>query len=128
MFAYARDLNVLATGEESALSLGIDVPSMRLALLVLTSVVAATAVAVSGSILFVGLVVPHILRLLVGPDHRILLPASFLFGALFLVVMDLAARRILAPEEIQLGVITTLVGGPFFIYLLVANRRKAGVL
>lgn len=127
-FVHARDLNVLSTGEEGALALGVDVPRLRLRLIALTTVMTAAAVSVSGSILFVGLVVPHILRLVLGPDHRALLPASFLFGGTLLVAMDLAARTVLAPGEIQLGVITTLLGGPFFVYLLVAYRNRVTAL
>lgn len=121
---YGRELNALATGEESALSLGVDVARVRFILILLSTTVTAAAVSVSGSILFVGLVVPHILRLLGGPDHRTLLPASFLFGAAFLTATDIVARRVTAPEELQLGVVTTLLGGPFFMALLAAKRRK----
>jgi iron complex transport system permease protein len=125
---YARDLNVMLTGEESAMALGVDVPRTRRKLLVLSTLVTAATVSVAGVVGFVGLVVPHILRLILGPDHRRLLPASFLGGALFLVLADLVCRTLVASEELRLGVVTSLVGGPFFIYLLVKNRRQAEVL
>ncbi len=125
---YVRDLNVLLTGEESALSLGIDVPRTRRTLLVLSTLVTAATVSVAGIVGFVGLVVPHILRLLIGPDHRQLLPASFLGGALFLVLADLFCRTLIESEELRLGVVTSLVGGPFFIYLLIKNRRGVEIL
>ncbi len=124
---YGRELNALATGEESALSLGVDVARARFVLILLSTTVTAAAVSVSGSILFVGLVVPHILRLAFGPDHRTLLPASFLLGGAFLTVTDLVSRKICAPEELQLGVITTLLGGPFFMFLLAAKRRRGEI-
>lgn len=124
LFAFARDLNVLALGEESALSLGVDVPRVRRSLIVVTSLLTAAAVAVSGSIAFIGLVVPHILRLLIGADHRLLLPASFLLGSVVLVAVDIVARTAVAPHELQLGVLTALLGGPFFIYLLLASRKS----
>ncbi len=121
---YARDLNALVTGEESALSVGVDVPRVKRDLIVLTSLVTAATVAVMGIVAFVGLMVPHIVRLLVGPDHRRLLPVSFLFGAVFLVWADLATRA-LPFGDLRLGVVTAVTGGPFFLYLLV-RRRSAG--
>lgn len=121
---FARDLNVLAGGEEVALSLGIDVPRARVLILVLATAVTAAAVSVSGTLVFVGLLVPHILRLLLGPEHLVLMIASFLGGAILLVGADLVARTIIAPEELRLGVITSLLGGPFFLYLLVAHKLR----
>ncbi|HEX7594314.1 MAG TPA: iron chelate uptake ABC transporter family permease subunit, partial [Anaerolineae bacterium] len=82
------------------------------------------AVAISGLVGFVGLIVPHVVRLVVGPDHRLLLPASFLSGAIFLVLADLIARLVLAPSEVPLGVVTALIGAPFFIYLLRRTKRE----
>ncbi len=125
---YARDLNVMLTGEESAMSLGVDVPSVRRRLLGLSVLVTSAAVSVSGAIGFVGLVVPHILRLILGPDHRRLLPACFLGGALSLVLADLLCRTLVPDEELRLGVVTSMIGGPFFIYLLIKNRRQAETL
>jgi iron complex transport system permease protein len=116
LFAYARDLNVLLLGEEDAHALGVSVERTKLLLLALASVVTAAAVAVAGVIGFVGLIVPHAMRLLVGPDHRILLPASALAGASFLVVADTVARS--GAAELPVGIVTAAVGAPFFLYLL----------
>src|SRR5690606_40074057 len=124
MLLYARDLNVLALGEESAQALGVDVPRLRLVLLALASLLTASAVSIAGPISFVGLVVPHILRLIIGPDHRVLLPASLLGGAAFLVFADGLARSLLAPEQLQVGIVTALAGGPFFLILLWRHRRQ----
>lgn len=124
MLLYARDLNLLALGEESAQALGVDVPRLRLVLLALASLLTASAVSIAGPISFVGLVVPHILRLIIGPDHRVLLPASLLGGAAFLVFADGLARSLLAPEQLQVGIVTALAGGPFFLILLWRHRRQ----
>jgi iron complex transport system permease protein len=121
MHIYARKLNVILLGEEPAQHLGIDVEKMKKVLLVAATLTTASAVSVSGVIAFVGLIVPHAVRLMVGPDHRILLPTSALAGAIFLIVADALARTAAAPEEIPVGIITALCGGPFFIYLL---RKK----
>lgn len=122
---FSRELNLLILeGEEGAAALGMRVQSVQRILLVLTSLVTGAAVAVTGTIAFVGLIVPHILRLIIGPDHRRLLPASFLGGASFLVLADLAARTVMAPEELRLGTITSLVGVPFFLYLLQQKGRE----
>ncbi|MBM4081770.1 MAG: iron ABC transporter permease [Planctomycetes bacterium] len=127
MFALARNLNLLTFGEESALQLGVDVERTKKVTFVVASLVTAAAVSVSGPIGFVGLIVPHAMRLIVGPDHRILLPASFLAGGLFLTVADTLARRLVAPTEIPVGVITALCGGPFFIWLLYRRQKRAFV-
>jgi iron complex transport system permease protein len=124
---YARDLNLLAIGEENAQSLGVNVPRVRLILLALSCLLTAAAVSFVGAIGFVGLVVPHMLRLMIGPDHRVLLPASFLGGAVFLVAADGISRAIIAPEKLQVGIVTALVGGPFFLFLLWRNRRQIAV-
>jgi iron complex transport system permease protein len=116
LWAYARDLNVLLLGEEDARTLGVSVERTKRLLLALASVVTAAAVAVAGVIGFVGLIVPHAMRLLVGPDHRILLPASALAGASFLVVADTVARA--GAAELPVGIVTAAVGAPFFLYLL----------
>lgn len=126
MLFYSRDLNLLAIGEESAQSLGVNVPRMRLILLAISSLMTAAAVSVAGPISFVGLVVPHILRLIIGPDHRVLLPASMIGGAAFLVFADAVARSIIAPELLPVGIITALAGGPFFLFLLWRHRRQLG--
>ncbi len=124
MLLYARDLNLLALGEESAQALGVDVGRLRLVLLALASLMTAAAVSIAGPISFVGLIVPHILRLIIGPDHRVLLPASLLGGAAFLVFADALARSLLAPEQLQVGIVTALAGGPFFLALLWRHRRR----
>jgi iron complex transport system permease protein len=121
IFAVSRSLNLMAIGEETAFYLGVQVESVKKSLLILTSVMVSAAVCVSGIIGFVGLIIPHILRLVLGSDHRLLLPASLLFGAGFLVFCDMLARVVISQGELPVGVITAICGGPFFIYLL---RRK----
>ena len=116
--AYVRELNVLLLGEEDAHHLGVDVERTKLLLLALASVVTAAGVAITGVIGFVGLVVPHIMRLLVGPDHRILFPTSALAGASFLVVTDTIARWPAGPTEVPVGIVTAALGAPFFLFLL----------
>lgn len=121
----ARDLNLISSGSQSALSRGVDVPKIQKIGLVSASLVTGAVVAVSGPIGFVGLVVPHIVRLLIGPDQRILIPTSMLFGASFLIICDTVARTVIAPTEIPVGVITAMIGGPFFVWLL--KKKAAGV-
>lgn len=121
-----RHLNVLVLGDTEARALGLPVMVYRMLFLFLASVVTATAVCVSGSIGFVGLVVPHIVRILVGPDHRILLPMAAVGGALFLVFCDTLGRVIAQPVEIRVGIMTALLGAPYFLYLLHRLRRKGG--
>ncbi|MFC2039423.1 FecCD family ABC transporter permease [Chloroflexota bacterium] len=121
---FAFRLNAFALGEEGAAYLGIDVERVKLAILALGSMLTAAAVSLSGLVGFVGLVVPHAVRLVLGPDHRLLLPAAALSGGAFLVLADLLARTVLAPSEIPVGIITALVGAPFFIYLLRRTRRE----
>jgi iron complex transport system permease protein len=116
LLVYARDLNVLLLGETDAHALGIDVERTKRRLLAVSSLLTAAAVAVAGVIGFVGLVVPHMMRLLVGPDHRILLPTSALAGAAFLVATDTVARS--GAAELPVGIVTAAVGAPFFLYLL----------
>ena len=116
--AHAQDLNLLAAGEEGAAELGVDVERARRAVFVAASLLVGAAVSVSGMISFVGLIVPHLVRLVFGADHRLLLPASFLGGAAFLVWADTLARTALAPAELPVGVVTALVGGPVFLFLL----------
>jgi iron complex transport system permease protein len=118
LYWHARDLNLLALSEDSARDLGVDVEGLRRGIFVSTSVMIGAAVSVSGMIGFVGLIVPHLIRLRWGPDHRLLLPAAMLSGAGFLVLADLIARLAIAPAELPVGVITALCGAPFFIYLL----------
>lgn len=113
-----RQLNVLLMGDESATALGVDVRRLRLVLLVLASLLTGLVVAVAGGIGFVGLVVPHAVRLVLGPDHRLVLPAAVLVGATFLVLVDVVARTVDAPNELPLGIITAVLGAPFFLWLL----------
>jgi len=116
LLAYARDLNVLLLGEEEATGLGIEVERTKRILLAASSLITAAGVAFAGVIGFVGLIVPHMLRLVVGPDHRILLPTAALAGGSFLVIADTVARS--GSAELPVGVVTAAVGAPFFIYLL----------
>ncbi|MFD7627695.1 FecCD family ABC transporter permease [Streptomyces sp. NPDC059851] len=123
---YARRLDLLSLGERSARHLGVDVERMRLALIVVVALLTAAAVAVAGVITFVGLLVPHLLRMANGPGHRFLVPGSALAGAAVLLAGDLAARTAAAPAELPLGVLTALIGSPFFFWLLRRTRRKQG--
>lgn len=118
----SRELNLLMTGDEIALSRGVNVQGIRYALFFVSSLCVGAIVAVCGPIGFVGMMVPHICRLLIGHDHRWLIPATLLFGGGFLILCDTIARLIIAPAEIPVGVITTLLGGPFFIWLLIKAR------
>jgi iron complex transport system permease protein len=120
----ARDLNLLLVSEDEARALGVRVGLVRNTLLVSASLITGTAVAFSGIIAFVGLVVPHVVRLVVGADHRVLLPLSALGGGLFLLVADTAARMVLSPAELRVGILTALIGAPFFVYLLVRSRAR----
>jgi len=121
IYAFARPLNLLVTGEETAQQLGVAVEKTRIALLAAAALITAAAVSASGTIGFVGLIIPHILRLLVGPDHRLLIPTAFFTGGAFLVVADTLARCLVAPAELPVGVITALCGAPYFLLLL---RRR----
>lgn len=121
--ALANDLNAFSLGEDQAAALGVAVERQKFTAIIIGALLTGSAVAVSGLVGFVGLIVPHIVRLILGPEHRLLLPASFLSGAIFLVLADLIARLILAPSEVPLGVVTAFLGAPFFIYLLRRNKR-----
>ncbi|MFH1074534.1 MAG: iron ABC transporter permease [Candidatus Firestonebacteria bacterium] len=122
IYIFSNDLNIIAVGEETAVYLGVKTERVKKLLFVLTSMLTALAVSVSGLIGFVGLIIPHIARMLVGPDHRILIPFSALAGGIFLILSDTLCRSIIAPSEIPTGVITAILGGPFFLYLL--KRKK----
>lgn len=121
---FARDLNIMLTGEESAKSLGVNVEKTKVYILMLGTFMCSLTVSVSGIIGFVGLIIPHIVRLIIGPDHRILLPASALLGGVFMIFADTIARTIISPIEIPVGIITAIFGGPFFIYLLRARKKS----
>ncbi|GAA3489770.1 iron ABC transporter permease [Streptomyces cremeus] len=123
---YARRLDLLALGERPARHLGVDVERMRMALVLVVALLTAAAVAVAGIITFVGLLVPHLLRMANGPGHRFLVPGSALGGAIVLLAGDLAARTVADPAELPLGVLTALLGSPFFFWLLRRTRRKQG--
>jgi iron complex transport system permease protein len=117
-----RVLDLVSLGEEAAAARGVDVVRAERVALVSASLSTGAAVSLGGPVLFVGIIVPHIVRLIVGADHRLVLPASALFGASFLVVCDLVARTIVAPVEIPVGIITAIIGGPFFLWLLFRGR------
>lgn len=114
----ANGLNALLLGESEARHLGVNVEKLKVELVVCTALGVGTAVAATGMIGFIGLVVPHLIRLLVGPNHRVLLPASAIAGACLLLLADIVARVILAPAELQIGIVTAILGAPFFLYLL----------
>ena len=119
-----RDLNLLTLGDDEARSMGIRVGVTRVTLLGAAALVTGSAVAVSGAIAFVGLVTPHILRLVLGPDHRVLVPMSALGGAAFVILADTVARTVIQPAELPVSIITAFVGAPFFIFLLIKNKRQ----
>ncbi len=123
---FNRDLNLMLLGEEQALDMGVNVERVKQIILVFASLVASAAVCISGIIGFVGLIIPHIMRILVGPDHRILLPSSCLGGAMFLIWTDTLARTVIQPTELPVGIITALFGAPFFLFLLRRRRRVTG--
>ncbi|MDI9431957.1 MAG: iron ABC transporter permease [Planctomycetota bacterium] len=121
IFCLGKELNLLATGEELAISRGLNLRVVKNVLFFATSLMVGVIVARCGPIGFVGMMAPHICRLLVGADHRVLIPASFLFGGCFLTLCDTLARVLIAPAEMPVGVITALLGGPFFVWLLVSD-------
>lgn len=122
LFANYRSLNVLVTGVETATSLGLHVPTFRLLLIVVTALVTGVLVSVSGAIGFVGLMIPHMARMMIGADHRRLIPISAFMGGTFMVMADIVARIVVAPEELPVGIITAICGGPFFIWLLKRSK------
>ena len=119
----AKALNALLLGESEAGHLGINVEGLKRELVLCTALGVGAAVAAAGMISFIGLVVPHLVRLLAGPDHRVLLPASVLAGATLLLCADLIARLALAPAELPIGIVTAFLGAPFFLYLLLRDRH-----
>ncbi len=124
LFRQMRALNILALGEDTARTLGIDTEQAKRSIFILTALVTGAVVSVSGMIGFIGMVVPHAVRLAIGADHRLLLPASALVGGIFLMGADAMARTVIAPTEIPVGIITALVGGPFFVYLLLWRKDR----
>jgi iron complex transport system permease protein len=123
IYSTAADLNLLLAGEKEALHLGVDVSRVRIVVYVAASILTGLAVSVSGTIGYIGLLVPHAMRLIFGSDHRMLLPAAALGGAIAVVIADTIARTVVAPSELPVGAVTAIVGAPFFIYLL--RRRLA---
>lgn len=121
----ARELNVLALGEEAALQLGVNAERLRFQIFVAAALLTSSVVAFAGPIGFVGLIVPHILRLLLGPDNRLLIPTAMVGGGIFLLLADTVARNIVAPAELSVGIITSFFGAPFFVYLL--RTRRGGL-
>jgi iron complex transport system permease protein len=122
IYLFSRHLNLMVGGEESALQMGVEVEMVKWISFIGISLITGVVVSFSGIIGFVGLIVPHLMRMILGPDHRLLIPASALGGAIFLVAADTVARTIISPSELPVGVITAFLGAPFFIYLL----RKRG--
>jgi iron complex transport system permease protein len=120
----ARALNIMASGEEQARSLGLDTEWTKRYTFLLSALMTGAVVSVSGMIGFIGMVIPHAVRLAVGADHRLLMPASALVGGTFLMVSDTVARTVLSPSELPVGILTALVGGPFFVYLLVWRKDR----
>jgi iron complex transport system permease protein len=123
---YARQLDLLSLGERSARHLGVDVERMRLVLITVIAMLVGAGVAFTGIIAFVGLVIPHLVRIVTGPGHRVLIPASAVGGAIVIVLADLVARTAIENQEMPLGVLTALVGGPFFFWLVRRTRERAG--
>ena len=126
-FPLMRRLNTLALGDEYAQHLGIRVERTRVVIIVVASLLTAAAVSLGGLISFAGLIVPHVARLLLGPDHVRLLPVTALGGAIFVVVADTLARTVFAPAELPVGVLMVFMGGPFFLYLLRKSKREYAV-
>ncbi|MDO5603973.1 MAG: iron ABC transporter permease [Paracoccus sp. (in: a-proteobacteria)] len=118
-----RGLNAIAMGEAVAGHIGVNVQRVKMVAVLSTAALAGAAVAMAGGIGFVGIVAPHLLRLMIGPDHRWLLPASALLGGVMLVAADIVSRTIITPAELPIGILTAMIGGPFFLYILLSNRR-----
>lgn len=123
LLCFGRAMNLFALGERQAAHLGVHVERAKLIVLVAATLITAAAVSVSGVIAFVGLLVPHLLRLMIGPDYRLLLPMSLIGGAIYILIADTMARTLLSPTEIPLGVVTAFMGAPFFAYLLRRKKR-----
>jgi cobalamin transport system permease protein len=124
LLGLARGLNLLALGDETAITLGLDSERTKRIAFFASALLTGAVVSVSGLISFVGIMIPHVLRILIGPDHRLLLPASILGGGIFLMTADTIARSLISPTEIPVGVITALCGGPFFLFLLWRGKTK----
>jgi len=123
IYFYAKDLNIILLGGDTASNLGVNVEKVKKILLITSTVITAAVVSISGIIGFIGLIIPHIARMVVGPDNKSLIPTSFVFGAILLIICDTIARSILS-QEIPVGLITSILGGPFFVYLLRNKKRE----
>ena len=126
LIAYGRELNLFALGERQAKHLGVNVQRTRLIVLIVSTLLTAAAVSVAGVIGFVGLVVPHLVRMITGPDNRLVVPISAIIGGVYVLWSDTIARMALSPKEIPLGVVTAFIGAPFFAYLLWKRKKRAG--
>lgn len=127
LYRLAPQLNVLSFGQNDAQAMGVNVTAVRLTAFATAAFVTAIAVSMSGLIGFIGLIIPHAVRLLSGPDHRKLLPVCGIAGAIFLVICDTFARTVIAPQQLPVGIVTAITGGPFFIFLLVKYSRKVSL-
>lgn len=128
ILCFAKDLDLILIGEDTAQSLGVDTAKVKKLLIVISSVLVAACVSVCGTIGFVGLIIPHTMRMLCGPKHSRLIPLATVSGAIFLIWCDTIARTVRSPGELPVGVITALCGGPYFIYLLIRAKRKGGII
>ncbi len=127
LFFLSHELNLLTIGDDLAMARGVDVPRVKRIMFIVVSLVVGGVVSICGPIGFIGMMAPHMCRLVVGENHRVLLPATFLFGGAFLVVCDTAARTVLAPAEVPVGVITAFLGGPFFLWLLLTRPTDRSI-
>lgn len=127
LFLFTKDLNILSMGEQRAEQLGVNTAQFKNIVIVFSSLIVAAAVSVSGIIGFIGLVIPHIMRIIVGPDNRVLFPVSAVVGGIVLLVADTLARTVMIPRELPVGILTALLGSPFFIYLLKTSRKRMSV-
>jgi iron complex transport system permease protein len=124
IYLFAQDLNAISVGEEAAMHLGIDAQNIKKILILITALISASLICLCGIIGFVGLIVPHMMRLIVGPNHKILIPLTCLAASIFMILCDLASRTLFSPVEIPIGVITAIIGAPVFIILLKKGRRS----
>ena len=122
---YSSELNAFALGEDNARYIGVDTKKVKLIVLTMVSILVGVSVSVSGSIAFVGLVIPHITRMIVGPNHRRLMPFSIIAGMIFMILTDLLSRTILSPIELPVGVVTSLIGSIIFIYIFNKTKKKS---
>ncbi len=125
MFLLSRQLNVLISGDESAKTLGIDADKLRMISILIIALLTASVVSFTGLIGFIGLVCPHVVRMFIGSDNRYLLPASFAFGIALILASDLVGRVVMAPHVFPVGIITSFIGGPLFLYLIMKQRKSA---